>query len=77
MPGPGEGKKAGETRRPLSVEQELDAARAAIRRTAQLHGVAAGRAGNGNVSSTNSWFNARLEHALLATVYCNLAAFHR
>jgi hypothetical protein len=42
------------------VEQELDVARAAIRRTAQRHGVAAGRAGNGNVSSANSWFDAGL-----------------
>ena len=58
------------------MEQELDVARAAIRRTAQRHGVA-GRAGNGDVSSANSWFDAGVEHALLATVYCNLAAFHR
>ena len=59
------------------MEQELDAARAAIRRTAKRHGVAAGRAGNGNVSSANSWFDAGLEHAPLATVYRNPAAFHR
>jgi len=54
------GRPGEETRRPLSVEQELDVARAAIRRTAQRHGVAAGRAGNGNVSSANSWFDAGL-----------------
>lgn len=40
VPGPGESKKAGgDAERPLGVEQELDVARAAIRRTAQRHTV--------------------------------------
>lgn len=59
------------------MEQELDVARAAIRRAAQRHGDA-GRAGDGNnVSSANTWFDAGVEYALLASVYRNPAAFHR
>ncbi|KAL6898054.1 hypothetical protein ACP4OV_006650 [Aristida adscensionis] len=60
---------------PPSVEQELDAARAAIRRAARRRGEL--RRGEGNVTTANSWFHAGVDHALLASVYRNPAAFHR
>lgn len=59
----------------MSVEQELDAARAAIRRAARRR-VDRGH-GNGNVSTADTWFDAGADHALVASVYRNPAAFHR
>ncbi|GJN00781.1 hypothetical protein PR202_ga17988 [Eleusine coracana subsp. coracana] len=60
----------------MSVEQELDAARTAIRRAARRHGDLA-RRGEGNASTASGWFDAGVENALLASVYRNPAAFHR
>nr|BAK03842.1 predicted protein [Hordeum vulgare subsp. vulgare] len=54
-----------------SVERELDAARAAIRRAARRHG-------NNASSAPGTWFRGDdVEYALLARVYRNPAAFHR
>lgn len=54
-----------------SVEQELDAARAAIRRAARRHG-------NNASFAPGTWFRGDdVEYALLARVYRNPAAFHR
>ncbi|KAL6606105.1 hypothetical protein ACP70R_041758 [Stipagrostis hirtigluma subsp. patula] len=59
-------------RQPLSLEQELDAARSAIRRAVRRRG------DPGNVtSSAKSWFDDGVEYALLASVYRNPAGFHR
>ncbi|GJN29505.1 hypothetical protein PR202_gb17731 [Eleusine coracana subsp. coracana] len=60
----------------MSVEHELDAARAAIRRAARRHGDLA-RRGKGNASTASDWFDPGVEDALLASVYRNPAAFHR
>ena len=58
------------SRRP-SVERELDAARAAIRRAARRHG-------NNASSAPGTWFRGDdVDYALLARVYRNPAAFHR
>uniref|UniRef100_A0A453QX83 Exostosin GT47 domain-containing protein n=1 Tax=Aegilops tauschii subsp. strangulata TaxID=200361 RepID=A0A453QX83_AEGTS len=58
------------SRRP-SVERELDAARAAIRRAARRHG-------NNTSSTPGTWFRGDdVDYALLARVYRNPAAFHR
>ncbi|KAF7099744.1 hypothetical protein CFC21_101344 [Triticum aestivum] len=54
-----------------SVERELDAARAAIRRAARRHG-------NNASSAPGTWFRGDdVDYALLARVYRNPAAFHR
>ncbi|VAI71038.1 unnamed protein product [Triticum turgidum subsp. durum] len=54
-----------------SVERELDAARAAIRRAARRHG-------NNASSAAGTWFRGDdVDYALLARVYRNPAAFHR
>ena len=65
-------------RRPPSVEQELDAARAVIRRAALRRRRRRRDLGldDGNVSTTDSWFDAGVESPLLASVYRNPAAFH-
>jgi hypothetical protein len=62
----------------MSVEQELDAARAAIQRAARRRRRVdpAGR-GSGNVTPADTWFDAGVDHALVASVYRNPAAFHR
>ncbi|KAG0513084.1 hypothetical protein BDA96_10G070700 [Sorghum bicolor] len=66
----------------MSVEQELDAARAAIQRAARRRRRRrrvvdpAGR-GSGNVTTADEWFEAGVDHALVASVYRNPAAFHR
>lgn len=65
----------------MSVEQELDAARAAIQRAARRRRRRrvvdpAGR-GSGNVTTADEWFHAGVDHALVASVYRNPAAFHR
>ncbi|CAL5046330.1 unnamed protein product [Urochloa decumbens] len=69
-------KAGGDTSTPLSVERELDAARAAIRRAARRRRRDLGH-GDGNVSTADSWFDAGVDSALLASVYRNPAAFHR
>ncbi|CAL5051356.1 unnamed protein product [Urochloa decumbens] len=66
----------GDTSTPPSVERELDAARAAIRRAARRRRRDLGH-GDGNVSTADSWFDAGVDSALLASVYRNPAAFHR
>ncbi|CAN6164911.1 unnamed protein product [Urochloa humidicola] len=67
-----------DTRTPLRVERELDAARAAIRRAARRRRRSdLGHGGDGNVSTADSWFDAGVDSALLASVYRNPAAFHR
>lgn len=54
-----------------SVERELDAARAAIRRAVRRHG-------NNASSAPGAWFRGDdVEYALLSRVYRNPAAFHR
>jgi hypothetical protein len=63
--------------RPLmSAEQELDAARSAIRRAARRQGDHA-RGKGGNASTSSGWFDTRVDRSLLASVYRNPAAFHR
>jgi hypothetical protein len=61
----------------MSVEQELDAARAAIQRAARRRRWVDPGRGGGNVSTADTWFDAGAEHALVASVYRNPAAFHR
>ncbi|KAM3208037.1 hypothetical protein ACQJBY_063000 [Aegilops geniculata] len=54
-----------------SVERELDAARAAIRRAARRHG-------NNASAAPGTWFRGDdVDYALLSRVYRNPAAFHR
>ncbi|RLM54259.1 hypothetical protein C2845_PM10G04170 [Panicum miliaceum] len=68
-------RNGGDTRTPVSVERELDAARALIRQAARRRrdlGL-----GDGNVSTADSWFDAGVESSLLSSVYRNPAAFHR
>ncbi|CAN6208504.1 unnamed protein product [Urochloa humidicola] len=65
----------GDTSTPLSVERELDAARAAIRRAARRRRDLGH--GDGNMSTADNWFEAGVETALLGTVYRNPVAFHR
>ncbi|RLN11929.1 putative glycosyltransferase [Panicum miliaceum] len=67
-------RNGGDTRTPLSVERELDAARAVIRRAARRRDLGHG---DGNVSTADSWFDAGVESSLLSSVYRNPAAFHR
>jgi hypothetical protein len=63
--------------RPLmSAEKELDAARSAIRRAARRQGDH-GRGKEANASTSNGWFDTRVDRSLLASVYRNPAAFHR
>lgn len=62
-------------RRRPSVERDLDAARAAIRRAARR-----GHADHGGGNASSDWFHggdSSAEHARLARVYRNPAAFHR
>jgi hypothetical protein len=59
----------------VTVERELDAARALIRRAA-LRRRDLGL-GDGNVSTADSWFDAGVESSLLSSVYRNPAMFHR
>ncbi|CAD6337497.1 unnamed protein product [Miscanthus lutarioriparius] len=61
----------------MSVEQELDAARAAIQRSARRRRRVDPGRGGGNVTTADTWFDAGVEHALVASVYRNPAAFHR
>ncbi|XP_066373302.1 probable glycosyltransferase At5g25310 [Miscanthus floridulus] len=61
----------------MSVEQELDAARAAIQRSARRRRRVDPGRGGGNVTTADTWFDAGVEHGLVASVYRNPAAFHR
>ncbi|CAN6190565.1 unnamed protein product [Urochloa humidicola] len=65
------------TRAPLSMERELDAARAAIRRAARCRRCDQGHGGDGNVTMADGWFDPGVDSALLASVYRNPAAFYR